>query len=139
MGALRVTRTAAIEPQKETIMTTTTEAKKIQITMSERRPITIVDADWPIIATAFRLNGAVEYELISVREHRDGRRIVYGWPPEGGFIVAPTDELRDADAGPISHVPDDDETVRAIRRVGGIIDSVALANECIADLPAEEL
>jgi hypothetical protein len=130
---------------------------KLKITMSERRPLTIVKADWPLIAKADRHDGAVECQAnhewtIRVREHRDGRRIVYGWltsghggvpagwrGSEGGFLVSPTAAFRDADDGPLSHVPDDDETVRAIRRVGGIIDDDALADECIADLPAEEL
>ena len=34
---------------------------------------------------------------------------------------------------------DDDETVRAIRRIGGILGDDDLAYECIADLPAEDL
>ena len=137
-------------------MTTMTTNDKLQITMSERRPLTIVKADWPIIATAFRHDGQVECQanhewMISVREHRDGRRIVYGYlragnggvpagwrGAAGGFLVAPTEECRDINSGPLSHVPDDDETVRAIRRVGGIVID-ELAEECIANLPAEEV
>jgi hypothetical protein len=135
-------------------MTTT---DKIKITMSERRPLTIVKAEWLVIARADRHDGRVEVQAnhewaIRVREHRDGRRIVYGWlregnggvhagwrGAEGGFLVPPGDALRDADDGPLSHVPDDDGTVRAIRRVGGIIGDDRMADECIADLPGEEL
>ena len=121
----------------------TTEIKKIKITLSERRPLTIVESEWPVIATAFRHDGAVESQanhewMISVREHADGRRLVYGWlqagnggvhagwrGAEGGFLVSPDDG------------PDEQETVRAIRRVAGIVGDDALGNECIGDLPAE--
>jgi len=124
-------------------MTTTTEApKKIKITMSERRPLSIVEDEWPVIASADWHNGQVECQAntirrIKVREHADGRRVVYGFDraggggqyagtrnPAGGFLVAAGDE---------------DETVRAIRRVGGILGDDDLAAECIADLPAEDL
>jgi hypothetical protein len=36
--------------------TTTTETKKITITMSERRPICVADEEWPVIASADRLD-----------------------------------------------------------------------------------
>lgn len=124
----------------------TTTEKKLTITMSERRPVKIVKAEWPVIATAFRHDGAVECQanhewMISVREHADGRRLVYGWlqagnggvvrgwsGTAGGFLVAPAGDK-----------PDDDETVRSIRRVGGIIDDDKLADECIGNLPAEDV
>lgn len=109
--------------------------------MSERRPLSIVKSEWPLIARADRHDGEVQVQAnhewaIRVREHADGRRIVYGWlregnggshagwrGAEGGFLVDPGDEA---------------ETVRAIRRIGGMIDDDKLADECIADLPAEE-
>lgn len=129
---------------------TTTEKKTIRLTMSERRPLSVDPGEWPIIARADWHNGQIECQAntvrkIRVRQHADGRRIVYGLQeaggggqfvgtrnPEGGFLVAAVAR------GNIS-VPDEDETVRAIRRVGGIIDDAALADECIADLPAEEV
>jgi hypothetical protein len=125
-------------------MTTTEE--KIEIPMSERRPVKLVKSAWPLIARADRHDGKVECQAnhlwtIRVREHADGRRVVYGWlragnggvhqgwrGSEGGFLIAA-----------ISGKPDDEETVRAIRRVGGIIDDDKMADECIADLPAETL
>jgi hypothetical protein len=128
-------------------MTTDETAKEmLKITMSERRPLTIDPEQWPLVARAAWHDGAVECQAnhvraIRVREHSDGRRIVYGWlrsgpggvhagwrGAEGGFLVAL-----------ISGVPDEDGTVRAIRRVGGIIDDDALAAKCIADLPAEAI
>ena len=135
---------------------------KIKITMSERRPLTVSKQEWPIVARADWHDGQVECQAnnerhIRVREHRDGRRLVYGYQcagnggqyagtrnPEGGFLVVPLDPAksggyRNADDGPVTRFPDEDETVRAIRRVGGIIGDDELADECIADLPAEEI
>jgi len=45
--------------------------------------------------------------------------------PEAGFLLP---------AG-----ADEDETIRALRRVGGVLDDDGLAEECIGDLPAEEI
>lgn len=125
------------------------EAKKVEmlkITMSERRPLTIIKVEWPVIASADWHDGQVECQannirVLRVREHDDGRRIVYGYQcegnggqhvgtrnPEGGFLIATVDGR-----------PDDDETVRAIRRVAGIIEDDALGAECIADLPPEAI
>lgn len=133
--------------------TTTTEKKTITITMSERRPLKIDPAQWPLVARATWHNGEHECQAntireIKVREHADGRRIVYGYQeagnggqyagtvnPRAGFLVAASD----VDAADGTKMPDDDETVRALRRVGGIVEDDQLAAECIADLPAEEL
>jgi hypothetical protein len=127
--------------------TTSTEDKiKIKIIMSERRPLNIISNEWPIIAAAGRHDGESEDQAnhkwtIRVRSHRDCRRLVYGrmracngevhtnWRGvEGGFLIPSKNEH-----------PDDDETVRAIRRVAGIIGDDQLAAECIADLPAEDI
>lgn len=113
--------------------------------MSERRPITIVAADWPLVADVDRHDGAVECQAnhewaIRVREHADGRRIVYGWlrAGDGGVYAG----WRGASGGflisAVSGEPDDAETIRAIRRVGGIIEDSRMADECISDLPAED-
>ena len=121
--------------------------KKIQITMSERRPLTIDPETWPTIAEAETWNGEHRFQAnyittIRVREHADGRRIVYGKHDAGpGGVPANWHGYRAAgfliDA--VDGRPDDDETVRAVRRVGGIVESDRLASECIATLPAEEL
>jgi hypothetical protein len=123
-------------------MTTTETAskKKITITMSERRPLSVVEEDWPIIARADDHDGQVECQAnrvrtIRVREHEDGRRIVYGWLSAGrGGMPA---GWRGASGGFLA--TGEDETVRAIRRIGGIIGDDKLADECIADLPAEDI
>jgi hypothetical protein len=115
----------------------------IKITMSECRPLTIEPALWPVIARADWHNGEHKFQAndirkIRVRQHADGRRIVYGLQeagnggqhhgtrnPEGGFLL-----LAEAD---------ENELIRAIRRVGGIIGDDDLAQKCIADLPAEDI
>lgn len=123
---------------------TTTEKKTRKITLSERRPVTIDPNQWTVAAEAEAHDGKVYVQantewLIQVLEHADGRRIVYGWeerggggqyagfrPTYGGFIVDAADGK-----------PDEAETVRAIRRVGGVIGRDDLAAECIGELPAE--
>lgn len=136
---------------------TTTKKIHLQITMSDRPPITIKLSDWPKVASTEWYSGEIECQAnevahIRVREHRDGRRIVYGARDQGpggmavsyrgsaaGFLVAPGEAFRDAGDGPLGHEPDAEGTVRAIRRVAGVIAMPDLADECIADLPAEEL
>lgn len=133
--------------------TTTTETKKtINITMSDRPPVRIVEEDWPIIAEADDHDGQVRVQAntewrIRVREHADGRRLVYGSVQAGnggkpagwrgaaaGYLIdcrsIDTDKRLDAES---------EQTVRAIRRVAGVIGRADLADECIADLPAEDL
>jgi hypothetical protein len=153
-------------------MTTTTE-EKLTIPMSERRPLKIVKSEWPKVAHGSAFSGQHEFQAfdgarISVRRHADGRTIVYGyagdWDGGGrptrenrtaGFLVESSDRpvYRDGEiAGRqckllARHRPDDEETVRAIRRVAGILADTECvgemaeraARDCIADLPAEPL
>lgn len=120
------------------------DVTKIAIVMSERRPISIVEADWPVVARVEQHDGEVRsnanrIQMICVRQHADGRRIVYGrlYAGWGGMPAG----WRGADAGFMVdawHVGDD-ETLRAIRRVAGIIGDASLADQCIAELPGEEV
>lgn len=134
-------------------------SKKITIALSERAPITIVAEDWPLIAESISWNGEHRFQSfdehwIRVREHKDGRRIVYGYSGNGqgggrpgrrtiqaGYLIASTRErTAPEDSGWASdNWPDSDETIRAIRRVAGAIGDNQMADEVIADLPAEEL
>lgn len=121
-------------------MTTTNDDDKITVPMSERRPMRISKAEWPRIARVSDHDGEVECQAnrrwwINVRQHSDGRTLVYGgmssnWrgerDREGGFLLAP-DEARD-----------DETLVRTIRRVAGIIGRDDLAQGCISDLPPSE-
>lgn len=129
--------------------TTATEKKKITITLSDRAPITIVADDWPVVARADWHDGQVRCQanrerFIKVREHEDGRRIVYGcyttnWQKERGAAAGYVLE-RPEPLGERTGLSDRDaDTIRAIRRVAGVIGDAQLADEVIADLPAEEL
>ncbi|HTQ47486.1 MAG TPA: hypothetical protein VMI75_32240 [Polyangiaceae bacterium] len=124
-------------------MTTTTDT--IKIAMSERRPLSISKEAWPVIAQADWWNGEHKCQAnyvrrIRVREHADGRRLVYGTYSSGaggvpvGFRGAAGGFLVPAHDG----APDDDETIRAIRCVAGIIGDDAMGAQCIADMPAED-
>lgn len=124
-------------------MTTT---KKITITMSETAPVSIDPEQWPVIASVADHDGKVECQAntewaIKVREHGDGRRLVYGYAERGsggkpagwrpsyaGWLISPE-----------SQRPDETGTIRAIRRVAGVIGREDLAAECIGDLPAKEI
>lgn len=102
---------------------------------------------WPIIASAQTFGpGEIECQAneewsIRVREHADGRRIVYAYRDRGpgGMPLS----YRGIRAGRLipAHVasPDDDATIKAISEMGDAIDDNNLADRCIADLPAEEI
>ena len=123
---------------------------RIKIYMSERAPVSIEMSEWSLIASADAFGNisggpaaihvqANQEWYIHVRQHQDGRRVVYGenirgnggmpasWKPSHGGFLIDADEKSQA------------ETVRAIRRVAGIVGNVYLADECIAELPADKL
>ena len=132
--------------------TETTETKTRTITLTDRPPVRIREEQWPVIAHGLHRahDGQVECQAnrtwktdIRVRQHEDGRSIVYGtydydsaWQGERGV------DARDGvllDAG--------EDLVAAIRSVGASMaeaggDDHRIAEavrQCIADLPAEEL
>lgn len=128
-------------------MTTT---KKITITMSETAPVSIDPEAWPLIADADRHDGAVEVQAntkwaIRVRQHADGRRLIYGWQSAGnggkpaGYRPLYAGYLVEWPSGDGRQAKSDEATIRAIRRVAGVIGDEQLGAECIADLPAQEL
>lgn len=115
------------------------------ITLTDRRPVTISEAEWPLIASYDDRPGSMrqgtpvpDYETdrhtIRVRQHADGRAVVYGvldaataWTGtesrRGGELLAAGADL-----------------AAAIARVGedcGILDAVIRG--CVADLPAETI
>lgn len=110
------------------------------ITLTDRPPIKIVESDWPVIACATddsgggRAQGEMDAYHLRVRQHADGRTIVYGvldaataWTGtvnrHGGELLAAGDAVADA-----------------IRRVGEdcrLPENVIRA--CIAALPPEVL
>lgn len=123
-----------------------TETTTRTITLTDRRPIQIREDEWPIIAVGDQRPGDTrngtpvpDYETdrhsIRVRQHADGRAIVYG-VIDAATAWTGTEDWR---GGELLIAPDAD-LAAAIRRVGEsgeIIESVI--RECIADLPAEAI
>lgn len=126
------------------------------ITLTGRPPVKINENEWPILAEASYHDYDNQYEFqanrhwkgfIRVRQHEDGRAIVYAkcdfhsqWQGESGYMQK-AGELLSGGATV-------EEIVAAIGRVHECIDIVdeshadhwrLLAEECVADLPAEEL
>lgn len=132
---------------------TPTPIKKLTITLTGRPPVRIDEADWPVIASATYSahDGPIECRAnrrwsgaIRVRQHADGRAIVYAtasydsqWQGErdyslrGGELLPAGSDLADA----ISRVHASLEEAGVDRGRGWD----ALAADCIADLPAEDL
>lgn len=119
----------------------TTEAKIRTITLTGRAPVRVREDLWPVIASSRRHDGQVECQAnhvwhLTVRQHADGRAIVYGSETGGGggvfrgYEEARAGELLDGDA----------DIAAAIRRVGECARcSESMIDECIADLPAVDL
>ena len=138
-------------------MTTTTEATaeaKRTVTLTGRRPVTIVESEWPTIADARdgveMRNGTPlpDYEraswLLRVRKHADGSAIVYGVAkaPNAGWPDHGASDWRGGELLEAGH--SDADMVAAIERVGQSLveDGGApedIIHRCIADLPAEAL
>lgn len=131
---------------------TTTETKTRTITLTGRPPVKIREDQWPIIACGsyeyydnqhrFQANRTTDLD-IRVRQHADGRAIVYG--------VYQYDTVFQHERNVVHRVgyvlePGED-IIEAIQRVGrDLIDRDVDAaivrdviDECIADLPAVEL
>ena len=111
------------------------------ITLTDRAPVKVSEALWPRIAYASRHDGEVVCQAnhewhLTVRQHADGRAIVYGSEVAGmggvhqGYEEARAGVMLDAGA----------DIAAAVRRVGERARcSDAMINEVIADLPAVEL
>lgn len=119
-------------------MTTTTETKTRIVTLSNRAPVKIREDEWPVIASSSWCDNpqipvqANRRAWLKVRQHDDGRTLVYGgtessWQGErdlrSGVLLDKGSDI----AAAIYHVADD---------LGHVDD---LAAEAVGDLPAEEL
>lgn len=113
--------------------------KRLTITLTDRRPVTVDTDAWPLVATAKDWDNQYECQAnrtwrLYVRLHADGRAIVsaeYATSFQGG---------RDRHGGEI--VPAGDDLPAAIRRVAEDVlgdHGEELAREAVADLPAEDL
>jgi hypothetical protein len=126
---------------------TTTITKSRTITLTGRAPVKVVEADWPVIAhgnseqfdNEFRFQAFETTDIdLRVRQHADGRAIVYGvydhdtrhpgdecalW--RCGVLLEPGADL----AAAVQEVGDELLTLSDDK------DVVAVTRACIADLP----
>ncbi len=132
----------------------TTESNKPKtrtITLTAAPPVRVREDLWPIIARARRHDGKVECQAnhewhLTVRQHADGRAIVYGSEESGnggtyhGYEPARAGELLAASDSASERWTSASDVAAAIRRVGEAARcSEAMIAECIADLPADDL
>jgi hypothetical protein len=113
---------------------------RITIPLSDRAPVRIDRAAWPLIADADWNSGehdcqANEIARVRVRRHADGRVLVYG-VREAGPGGMPFG-YRATRAGYLSAT--DADIATTIRAVADAIGAPHLAQACIADLPPEDL
>ncbi len=113
--------------QKGKHMTVTT------ITLTDTRPVTVEEDDWPTVASAEAWDTQYRHQAnrtwtLRVRQHSDGRCIVYG--------VATTQFQGEQDRRGGEIVDTLEDVPAAIRRVGERLTMTdALVDECIGDLP----
>ena len=125
------------------------------ITLTDRAPVRINEAEWPVIAAAsykdfdgqydFQANRTWKIEF-RVRQHADGRAIVYATYDYSSQFQ---NEAGEAYRIGVVLAPDDDRPTAIHRVRNQLVDRVAYdtrhrhigntADECIADLPAEAL
>lgn len=123
-------------------MTTEAKAPKIRtVTLTGKPPVRVREDLWPIIASSRRHDGQVECQAnhlwhLTVRQHEDGRTIVYGSEDRGnggvyrGYEAAYAGEMLEPGS----------DIASAIIRVGEDARcSKAMQDECISDLPAVDL
>jgi len=122
-------------------------SKKMKIELTGRRPVQIVKSEWPVIARGSGdsyggndcarhqqalLQGELDEYCIAVRQHADGRSIVYGslsagWSGNQSWTAG---YLLDPDADIPKHIYE----VASVCDIPSIV-----AHECITNLPAEDL
>ena len=125
----------------------TTESKKRTITLTGRAPVTVVEDNWPVIAKGVEENNAygpgmtprpeeeVARTTMRVRQHKDGRAIVYVTVKDAGAWCACTP----GHAGGKMLAAGSDLALE-ITRVGALCDvSDEVIRDCIASLPAVEV
>jgi hypothetical protein len=138
---------------------TDTQRKQRTITLTGNRPVAIYEDEWPVIASSGWSDYDNQYEFqanrkadarLKVRKHEDGRSIVYGtYRYRTNFQNE--DDVHAA-AGRLLGIADGDSGIfAAIRSVTDCLSSYdslpgnwqpdwrLLADQCIADLPAEQL
>lgn len=134
-------------------------SKQRTITLTNRPPVKINEDDWPIIARSddswhdgqVRCQANREHSrTLVVRRHNDGRAIVYGvdtydtrWQDEVSYAVRRGVLLASGDdiIGAITEVAADLEEAffAAGHATGRLYPWPELTQQCISDLPAEEI
>ena len=161
IGETETDRTLAAEgcpTNNEEVMSATTTDKTRTITLTDAHPVRIRDSVWPKIAQGQYRDHDNQYLSqayrtwagnIRVRQHADGRMIVYGDYRHSTQIQGERDV--DLKAGVVLEASDD--VVAAIRRVGDTLrDGLEEAGyehwgvhisecvrDCIGDLPAQDM
>jgi len=117
-------------------MATTEESKSRTITLTDAAPVRIRDADWPVIAQSTwyaerNYSDATRVWWLKVRQHADGRTIVYGghdtqWEGE-----------RNRRAGVVLEAGE--YVVGAIKRVAALVGADKCQDACISSLPPVEI
>lgn len=124
---------------------TTTESKSRTITLTDRNPVRISEDEWPQIASGDERPGSfvngtprrdseTDRYTIRVRQHADGRVLVYG-VVDAATVWTGTEDWRGGEL--LCRGADVAAAIKRVGRGGGMPDSVI--RECIADLPAEEI
>ena len=128
------------------------ETKKRTITLTGRPPVKITEAEWPEIAVGSRYDFDGQYDFqanrtwrdaIRVRRHADGRTLVYGisdhdtkFQGERGYLYK-AGRLLDPGADIPAAIY---EVANHLVELGAPeLEMARVAEECIADLPAEEI
>ena len=104
----------------------TKSAEICTIALTGRRPVMFYDAEWPIVSD---VDGEDGHSRLTVRQHSDGRSIVYavrlgfdGRAVRKGEVVGPVDDV-----------------VEAICRVADCCGVFPLTDECIEGMPPVSL
>ena len=124
---------------------TTKPRKQRTITLTDARPVRIYEDEWPVIASSSWHSGehesqANETATIRVRQHADGRVIVYSVHDSGpgGMPIGWRGSASGVQIGRAGEPPSDAQIVAAIRACDPL-PGLRLAANCIADLPAAVL
>ena len=114
--------------------------KKLTVALTDRRPVAVDVDEWPVVAKATACNSHVESQasrrwMLAVRQcQRDGddRCLVYG--------KYDTQFQNESDLRGGEIVDSIDDAPEALRRVAEYLDfNHRLADDCIANLPADEI
>lgn len=116
--------------------TAPTMSEKLTIILTDRAPVTVTKDKWPLIAEAKEWDSEHESQAtriwkLSVRQHDDGRTIVYG------TYWSRYRKERGLEAGEL--LPAGDDIPATIKRVATNCRCEKIADACISDLPPVDL